>query len=144
MRYPNCEPKDRSEEERLAEAKAEARLYAEAESYSEFSLKRTALGIRVPKLFFLDKFRMHYFYSNGREWLYYNAWMLPLCAVLSLHAAAVMAVALIERPASWPFAVPVFSAAAVGLACSAVYFCSRRSAKAAKSVLLDINVYEGV
>jgi len=145
MRYPNCESKDQREKEQLAEAKAEARLYAEAESYSEFSLKRMALGTRIPKLFFLDGFRMHYFYSNGREWLYYNEWMLPLCTILSAVSAVAMTITLIAEPASRPFAVPAFSAAAFGLMCSAVYFLSRRAAKVAKSLLRDINYdYKGV
>lgn len=146
MRYPNCESKDRREKERQAETEAEARLYAEAESYSEFSLKRAALGVRVPKLFFLDGFRMHYFYSNGREWLYYNKWLFRLCAMLSAAGAAAVAVALAVAPASRPFAVPVFSAAAVGLACSAAYFLSCRAAEAARGVLRDISYskYKGI
>ena len=146
MRYPNCESKDRREKERQAETEAEARLYAEAESYSEFSLKRAALGIRVPKLFFLDGFRMHYFYSNGREWLYYSKWPFQLCMMLSAVGAVAMAVALAVAPASRPFAVPVFSAAAVGLACSEAYFLSSRAAEKARSVLRDVSYskYKGI
>ena len=58
----------------------------------------------------------------------------------------VLAVALAVAPASRPFAVPVFSAAAVGLMCSEAYFLSSNAAAAARGVLRDISYskYKGI
>jgi len=143
MRYPNCET---AAERRKAVRDMEARVaktYAEAESYAEFDLKRMTFAPR--HVFFNDMFRMHYFYSNGRAWLYRMGWVeFPLMTVSAIICLASVVSYNVGR-VSLASAIVAGSVSAAAFCAGILYSRSRSVALKARQLLRDLDYsYAGI